>query len=138
MMRTILMLTASLLTIGAVAAFAAPKVSKPTPPTKEEIAKYANAKATITTKFGTIVVRFFPDLAPLHVKQIKELAREKFYDGIVFHRVIAGFMAQTGDPTGTGMGGSKKGNLNAEFNAEPHVRGAVSMARAQSPNSADS
>jgi peptidylprolyl isomerase len=89
-------------------------------------------------KTGRVVIELRPDLAPNHVKRIKELTREKFYDGIVFHRVIAGFMAQTGDPTGTGAGGSKKGDLNAEFNNEPHVRGTLSMARAQSPNSADS
>jgi peptidylprolyl isomerase len=85
-----------------------------------------------------VTIELLPQLAPNHVKRIKELTREKFYDGIVFHRVIDGFMAQTGDPTGTGMGGSKKGNINAEFNNEPHVRGILSMARAQSPNSADS
>ena len=78
-----------------------------------------------------------PDLAPDHVARIKELAREGFYDGIVFHRVIDGFMAQTGDPTGTGTGGSGK-KLKAEFTKEPHVRGTCSMARAQNPNSADS
>jgi peptidylprolyl isomerase len=78
-----------------------------------------------------------PDLAPGHVTRIKELVRDGFYDGIVFHRVIDGFMAQTGDPTGTGMGGSGK-KLKAEFSREPHVRGTVSMARAQSPDSADS
>ena len=79
-----------------------------------------------------------PDLAPKHVERIKQLAREGFYDGIVFHRVIEGFMAQTGCPQGTGTGGSKYGNLPAEFNAEPHVRGVCSMARAQNPNSANS
>ena len=78
-----------------------------------------------------------PDLAPNHVARIKELARQGFYDGVPFHRVIAGFMAQTGDPTGTGAGGSGQ-KLQAEFNAEPHTRGAVSMARAQSPDSGDS
>jgi len=78
-----------------------------------------------------------PDLAPNHVARIKELARQGFYDGVVFHRVIDGFMAQTGDPTGTGRGGSGQ-KLRAEFNAEPHTRGAVSMARAQSPDSGDS
>jgi cyclophilin family peptidyl-prolyl cis-trans isomerase len=72
------------------------------------------------------------------VERIKTLAREGFYDGIVFHRVIDGFMAQTGCPHGTGTGGSKLGNLDAEFNAEPHVRGVCSMARAQNPNSANS
>ncbi len=86
---------------------------------------------------GRVVIHLRPDLAPNHVARIKELARQKFYDGIVFHRVIEGFMAQTGDPTGTGMGGSGQ-KLAAEFNAEPHVRGTCSMARAQDPNSADS
>ncbi|WP_073055611.1 peptidylprolyl isomerase [Kaistia soli] len=89
-----------------------------------------------TTK-GTAVIALRPDLAPNHVARIKELAREKFYDGVVFHRVIEGFMAQTGDPTGTGMGGSGK-KLKAEFNREPHLRGTLSMARAQSPDSGDS
>lgn len=83
----------------------------------------------------TIVLR--PDLAPNHVARIKELTREGFYDGVVFHRVIDGFMAQTGDPTGTGTGGSGQ-KLKAEFSPEPHVRGTVSMARAQSPDSGDS
>ena len=86
---------------------------------------------------GEVVIEMFPDVAPNHVARIKELARENFYDGIVFHRVIDGFMAQTGDPTGTGMGGSGK-NLAAEFNNVPHERGTCSMARAQSPDSADS
>jgi peptidylprolyl isomerase len=89
------------------------------------------------TTQGRVVVALRPDLAPNHVARIKELVREKFYDGIVFHRVIDGFMAQTGDPTGTGMGGSGK-NLKAEFSREPHVRGTVSMARAQHPDSGDS
>ncbi len=86
---------------------------------------------------GQVTIELRPDLAPNHVARIKELAREGFYDGIVFHRVIEGFMAQGGDPTGTGMSGSGK-NLDAEFSAEPHVRGICSMARAQDPNSADS
>ncbi len=90
-----------------------------------------------TTK-GKVVIALRPDLAPKHVERIKKLAREGFYDGIVFHRVIDGFMAQTGCPQGTGTGGSKYGNLPAEFNAEPHVRGVCSMARAQNPNSANS
>ena len=89
-----------------------------------------------TTK-GDVVIEMRPDLAPNHVARIKELVREGFYDGIVFHRVIDGFMAQTGCPQGTGTGGSGK-KLKAEFNAEPHVRGVVSMARAQNPDSGDS
>jgi len=88
-------------------------------------------------KYGRVVIEMRPDLAPHHVARIKELVRKKFYDGTKFHRVIPGFMAQTGDPTGTGMGGSGK-NIKAEFNSEPHVRGIVSMARANDPDSADS
>ena len=89
-----------------------------------------------TTK-GKVVIAMRPDLAPGHVARIKELVRQGFYDGIVFHRVIDGFMAQTGCPHGTGTGGSGQ-KLKAEFNKEPHVRGTVSMARAQDPNSGDS
>jgi len=88
-------------------------------------------------KDGRVVIALRPDVAPIHVARIKELARKNFYDGIVFHRVIAGFMAQTGDPTGTGMGGSGQ-KIKAEFNDLPHVRGTLSMARAQDPDSADS
>jgi len=88
-------------------------------------------------KDGRVTIRLRPDLAPGHVSRIKELARQHFYDGLKFHRVIDGFMAQTGCPRGTGTGGSGK-KLKAEFNAEPHVRGTCSMARAQDPDSADS
>ena len=91
----------------------------------------------IETTKGPVTVEMRPDLAPNHVARIKDLARQGFYDGVVFHRVIDGFMAQTGDPTGTGRGGSGQ-KLRAEFNAEPHTRGAVSMARAQPPDSGDS
>ncbi|MGO4174015.1 peptidylprolyl isomerase [Bosea sp. TAF32] len=90
-----------------------------------------------TTK-GRVVIKLRPDLAPGHVERIKLLAREGFYDGIVFHRVIDGFMAQVGCPHGTGTGGSSYPDLKQEFNAEPHVRGVCSMARAQNPNSANS
>jgi peptidylprolyl isomerase len=86
---------------------------------------------------GRVVIELRPDLAPGHVARIKELTRQKFYDGIVFHRVIPGFMAQTGDPRGDGTGGSGK-KLKAEFNSAKHVRGTAAMARAQSPDSADS
>ena len=92
----------------------------------------------LTLDTGPVVIDLRPDLAPGHVARIKELAREGFYDGVVFHRVIAGFMAQGGDPTGTGGGGSKKPNLKAEFSAEPHERGVCSMARTPDPNSANS
>ena len=92
----------------------------------------------LETSKGQVVIELRPDLAPNHVARIKELAREGFYDGVVFHRVIDGFMAQTGDPTGTGTGGSDKPDLKAEFSSEPHVRGTVSAARTANPNSANS
>jgi peptidylprolyl isomerase len=91
----------------------------------------------VETTQGPVTIELRPDLAPNHCARIKELARQKFYDGIVFHRVIDGFMAQTGCPQGVGTGGSGQ-NLAAEFNDEPHVRGTASMARAASPDSADS
>ncbi|KPQ11264.1 MAG: peptidyl-prolyl cis-trans isomerase PpiB [Saliniramus fredricksonii] len=100
----------------------------------------ADAENTIimeTTK-GRVVITLRPDLAPGHVERIKTLTRQGFYDGVPFHRVIDGFMAQTGDPTGTGMGGSDLPDLRAEFSAEPHVRGICSMARTQAPHSANS
>ena len=92
----------------------------------------------IDLKQGRVVIEMLPKIAPNHVNRIKTLARQKFYDGVVFHRVIDGFMTQTGDPTGTGMGGSKLPDLKAEFSDEPHIRGAVSMARASNPNSGNS
>ena len=91
----------------------------------------------LDTSRGEVVVAMRPDLAPRHVARVKQLVRDKFYDGVVFHRVIDGFMAQTGDPTGTGRGGSGQ-KLAAEFSRERHRRGTVSMARSQSPDSADS
>ena len=93
---------------------------------------------TLTLDTGDVKIRLRPDLAPGHVERIKELASEGFYDGVTFHRVIDGFMAQGGCPNGTGMGGSKKPDLKAEFSSEPHVRGACSMARTSNPNSANS
>jgi len=92
----------------------------------------------MTLESGPVVIDLRPDLAPNHVARIKELAREGFYDGVVFHRVISGFMAQGGDPTGTGGGGSEKPNLKSEFSDEPHVRGVCSMARTSNPHSANS
>jgi peptidylprolyl isomerase len=106
----------------------------------QKMAEYADPENTLvieTTK-GNVVIAMRPDLAPNHVAHIKKLAREGFYDGIVFHRVIDGFMAQTGCPQGRGTGGSKYPDLKQEFNAEPHVRGTASMARAQNPDSANS
>jgi peptidylprolyl isomerase len=92
----------------------------------------------LETSKGEVTIKLRPDLAPQHVERIKTLAREGFYDGVVFHRVIDGFMAQGGDPTGTGTGGSKYPNLPAEFNAQSHQRGICSMARSANPNSANS
>jgi len=89
-------------------------------------------------KSGPVTITLRPDLAPKHVERIKALAAQGFYDGVVFHRVIPGFMAQTGDPTGTGTGGSELPDLKSEFSGEKHVRGTCSMARSQNPNSANS
>jgi peptidylprolyl isomerase len=89
-------------------------------------------------KTGPVKIQLRPDLAPEHVERVKTLAGQGFYDGVVFHRVIPGFMAQTGDPTGTGMGGSELPNLKAEFSQEVHKRGTASMARSANPNSANS
>ncbi len=97
-----------------------------------------NEKIIIETTKGDVEISLRPDLAPNHVERIKELANEGFYDGIVFHRVIEGFMAQVGCPHGTGTGGSDKPDLTQEFNDENHVRGTCSMARSQSPDSANS
>lgn len=92
----------------------------------------------LDTETGRVTIQLRSDLAPQHVARIKELAREGFYDGVLFHRVIPGFMAQGGCPHGTGMGGSSKPNLPAEFSREPHIRGVCSMARTNNPNSANS
>jgi peptidylprolyl isomerase len=105
--------------------------------TKTDTSKTENTLVLETTQ-GKVVIEMRPDLAPGHVAHIKKLVGEKFYDGIVFHRVIEGFMAQTGCPNGTGMGGSSYPDIKAEFNTEPHVRGTTSMARSSSPNSANS
>ncbi len=97
----------------------------------------SNTLVLDTTK-GEVTIKLRPDLAPNHVERIKTLVGEGFYDGVVFHRVIDGFMAQGGDPTGTGMGGSKLPDLKQEFSSEPHVRGVCSMARSANPDSANS
>ncbi|MGK2911053.1 MAG: peptidylprolyl isomerase [Sphingobium sp.] len=98
----------------------------------------ADETLTLTLDTGDVVIKLRPDLAPGHVERITTLAKEGFYDGVVFHRVIPGFMAQGGDPTGTGMGGSKLPDIKAEFSKEKHVRGVCSMARSSNPNSANS
>lgn len=98
----------------------------------------ADKTLTLTLETGDVVIALRDDLAPGHVERISALANQGFYDGVVFHRVIPGFMAQGGDPTGTGMGGSDLPDLKAEFSAQPHVRGVCSMARSSNPNSANS
>jgi peptidylprolyl isomerase len=95
-------------------------------------------RVVMELKTGKVVIELRPDLAPQHVARVKQLVAEKFYDGIVFHRVIPGFMAQTGDPTGTGTGGSKYGNLPAEFTPTPFERGTIGAARTNNPNTANS
>jgi peptidylprolyl isomerase len=117
---------------GGVAAAVAGGASAQTPKLDPQNTVY------LDTKDGRIVIRLRPDLAPKHVTQIKALAKRGFYNNVVFHRVIDGFMAQTGDPTGTGMGGSDLPNIPAEFSKEPFRRGTVGMARSQNPNSANS
>ena len=102
------------------------------------MAENTKEKLLIELSHGDVVIELHSDIAPLHVEQIKTLARDGFYDGIIFHRVIDGFMAQTGDPTGTGMGGSDYPNLKAEFSNKPFDRGTVGMARSSNPNSANS
>jgi len=116
---------------AAMAATAAPAMAQPKPDPENTL--------FLDLKDGRVVIQLLPDIAPLHVERIKKLARDGFYDGIVFHRVIEGFMAQTGDPTGTGRGGSKLGNVKAEFSrTRQFLRGTVGAARSQDPNSADS
>jgi peptidylprolyl isomerase len=130
--RTLIAATMALTATFAVAQTPAPKAGAP--------AARSNPEDTVNLdlKDGRVVIRLRPDLAPKHVAQIKTLVKQGFYDGIVFHRVIQGFMAQTGDPTGTGTGGSKLPNIQAEFSVEPFKRGTLGMARASDPNSANS
>jgi peptidylprolyl isomerase len=114
----------------AIAAVLSPAAAQPKPDPANTL--------VIEVKGGPVVIRLRPDLAPKHVERVKQLAREKFYDGVKFHRVIAGFMAQTGDPTGTGTGKSKYPNLPAEFTQTSFTRGTVGAARSGDPNSANS
>ena len=130
-------ITMTLLLLLPLLAVSGEKMTKPSPATPEEIQKYSEAKAVIETRHGKIVLKFFPEAAPKHVKSFIYLAENGFYDGTIFHRVIPGFMIQGGDPTGTGTGGPGY-NIDAEFSKLPHKRGALSMARSQSPDSAGS
>ena len=102
------------------------------------MAENANEKLLIELTHGDVVIELHSDIAPLHVDRIKTLAKDGFYDGIIFHRVIEGFMAQTGDPTGTGYGGSDYPDLRAEFSNKPFERGTIGMARSSNPNSGNS
>lgn len=127
----------------AMLASCSPTSEKPAAPEAAAPANTANETANgdvvyLDTKDGRITIKLRPDLAPKHVAQVKTLVKNGFYDGIVFHRVIDGFMAQTGDPTGTGTGGSELPDIPAEFSKEPFKRGTVGMARSQNPNSANS
>jgi peptidylprolyl isomerase len=106
--------------------------------TGNAMAENANEKLLIELTHGDVVIELHSDIAPLHVDRIKTLAKDGFYDGIIFHRVIEGFMAQTGDPTGTGYGGSDYPDLRAEFSNKPFERGTIGMARSSNPNSANS
>lgn len=133
-MRRLSLLAIPLLVLAVGVAYAA---EAPTPPSAEEKARYAKAQATITTRLGNMVVRFFPDLAPIHVKNFITLAEKGFYNGTTFHRVIPGFMIQGGDPSGNGTGGPGY-TIPAEFSSKKHVPGIVSMARRSDPNSAGS
>ncbi len=126
MIRSLIGAGVALALMGGAALAQAPKAGDP-----------ANT-LVIELKSGIVKVQLRPDLAPKHVERVKQLAKDGFYNGLKFHRVIAGFMAQTGDPTGTGTGGSKYGNLPAEFTSEPYKRGTIGAARTNDPNTANS
>jgi peptidylprolyl isomerase len=122
-------------------AFAGPAFAQAAPsivPPAEVAANPANRLSLQLSTGGTVVIQLRPDIAPGHVQRVQTLVRRGFYDGLLFHRVIPGFMAQGGDPKGTGEGGSELPDLPAEFSTVPHLRGTVSMARAEAPNSANS
>ena len=121
----------ALIALAAALAFTVPAAAQAPKATPENT-------LVVELKSGKVLIQLRPDLAPKHVERVKQLAKEKFYDGVLFHRVIAGFMAQTGDPKGTGTGGSKYPDLPAEFTQEPYKRGTIGAARTQNPNSANS
>jgi peptidylprolyl isomerase len=141
MIRNLIALAVLMCVAPALAQQTAPAPAAPPPQAKPALPKGVDPQNAIfiDTKYGRIVIKLRPDLAPKHVERIKQLAREKFYDNVPFHRVIAGFMAQTGDgQNGDGTGGSKYPNLPAEFSDVPYKRGIVGMARTSDPNSANS
>ena len=135
--KPIFALAGALLWAGALAAQAPPSAVPRTAPPPPALTAENTLNLDLTSG-GRVAIQLRPDVAPLHVERIKTLARRGFYNGIAFHRVIEGFMAQTGDPKGDGSGGSDLPDLQAEFNALPHLRGTVSMARTSDPNSANS
>jgi cyclophilin family peptidyl-prolyl cis-trans isomerase len=137
LLKSLFAAAGGLLLAGSVAA-QEPAPAAPSPATIVPALEPENTLNLDLSTGGRVVVQLRPDIAPNHVERIKTLARQGFYNGVVFHRVIDGFMAQTGDPTGTGEGGSPLPDLAAEFNALPHVRGAVSAARTNEPNTANS
>ncbi|MEW6576898.1 peptidylprolyl isomerase [Sphingorhabdus buctiana] len=120
------------------AGFAHAQSESPAAPASPVVDEAENTLHLDLSSGGRVTIKLYPQIAPAHVERIKTLTRQGFYNGIIFHRVIDGFMAQTGDPTGTGTGGSQLPDLKAEFSAAPHLRGTVSMARAQSEDSANS
>lgn len=132
------LLTSLVLGLFALAAPAFAQTPAAAPQAKQGVALDPQNTLVMELKSGKVTIQLRPDLAPQHVERVKTLARQKFYDGIIFHRVIAGFMAQTGDPTGTGTGGSKLGKLKAEFTPTAFERGTIGAARSANPDSADS
>ncbi len=142
MLRNAINIVSLALTVALTSAACAndPKIATEPGEQRQAVANKKDPENTlvIETKTGKVLIAMRPDIAPKHVERVKKLAREGFYDGSVFHRVIPGFMAQTGDPTGTGAGGSKYPDLEAEFSLAPFERGTVGAARSQSPNSANS
>ncbi len=132
------LLTSLVLGLFALAAPAFAQTPAAAPQAKQGAALDPQNTLVMELKSGKVTIQLRPDLAPQHVERVKTLARQKFYDGIIFHRVIAGFMAQTGDPTGTGTGGSKLGKLKAEFTPTAFERGTIGAARSANPDSADS
>lgn len=130
----------ALLLSGATLAVSAPAAAQPLPtaPVAAPVVEPENMLHLDLSTGGRVTIQLYPNLAPVHVERIKTLTRKGFYNGLTFHRVIEGFMAQTGDPTGTGTGDSDLPDLKAEFNPTPHLRGTVSMARTNDPDSANS
>jgi len=142
-MKSVLNLMVSIAAFGFLSACGPSEVVQKTADISNQAADIATLNSPentiyLDTKYGRVTMVMRPDIAPNHVARIKKLTREKFYDGIKFHRVMVGFMAQTGDPTGTGTGGSKYPDLAAEFSKEPFLRGTVGMARSNDPDSANS